>query len=347
METEFRATTPADHPRVADLLARVFHLAPDHPMRNESLQHWKYWQPHPWWDGSRSYVLERDGVLAAHGSIWPMRLRAGDRDWRGIFLTDWAAAPAEPAGVGIALLRRIAALTEVVCAIGGTEMTQAIMPKIGFRPFNEMWFGVRPLRPFLQARTHPFRNWKLPARWLRNTAWSLWPPAPVPPGWSTVACAPRDIPDSLWPGPGPDLTVGGRDARLLEYYQESPWAASVFRGAVRNGELAGYFCLTFPAGQARVADLWTPSRSPEDWRALYALALAEARRNPEAVEITAVHSTPWGQQALLGAGFRIPEKHPILFCGANDFLAGRNSIHMQMIDADFGFVRGSRPEYWL
>jgi len=44
----------------------------DAPALDEALLQWKYWEPGTSRKGSRSFALEQDGNLVAHGSIWPI-----------------------------------------------------------------------------------------------------------------------------------------------------------------------------------------------------------------------------------------------------------------------------------
>jgi hypothetical protein len=344
MSNIFRATTPADFEQIAELGTRAFEIEPANPFYDRDYQHWKYWKPHPDWDGSRSYVIDRDGKMAAHGCTWPMRFETVSRQWRGQYLIDWAA-DASTAGVGILLLRRTAALVDGVCAIGGSAMTRAIMPKIGFRPFNAMWFMVRPLHPLLQIRTHQFRNWKLPLRLARNTMWRYWPPIPAAPGWAVVNCAPEDIPESLWPQPAGSSVVCGRSAGQFDFLLQCPAVRFSFHGLSRQGKLAGYFCLAVTQRQVRIVDLWTPSNTIEDWTAAYAGALRTALRVPGAAEAVTASSFPLGQQALLHCGFRVLETAPVSLYGSKEFLSCGESFHIQMVDSDFSFVHGNRTEY--
>jgi len=342
----FRPTTETDHPAIADLLTRSFRMRPGNLFHSLPHQRWKYWQPRADWTGPRSYVFENEGKLLAHGCVWPMPVEGPERRWNAIYLIDWGTDPSAPAGTGIALLRRIAALTDAICAIGGSEMTRAIMPKIGFRSYNDFSMAARPLRPLRQFATHQNRGWKLPARVVRNALWSAWPRSTAPRGWKAVACRPDEIPESLWPQPDAALATPERTAVLFAYLAESPWAQYAQFRLERDGVPAGYLCLSFAAGQARVADVWLPSRDPDDWRVAYVLAIAEARRLwSDAAEIVASCSVAWGLEGLTRAGFRVIARDPITFYGLNGFPGNSSSFHLQMIDADFSFLHTGEIEY--
>jgi hypothetical protein len=340
----FRATGPDDFAAIADLATDVFQLEHENPFRDRNYQEWKYWRPHADWNGSRSYVTERDGKMVAHGCTWPMRFQTVEREWSGQYLIDWAAAATAP-GAGIALLRRTAAMVDGVCAIGGSEMTRAIMPKIGFRPFNTVWLGARPLRPILQARSHQFRNWKLPLRLVRNTLWSVWPRLPSSNGWSARECPPSELPPDLWPRPFDSVAVCGRSAAQFEFLLACPAVRFTFYVLTREGKPAGYFCLASIHHQIRIVDLWTPRPDVSEWTAAYAMALRTAARIPGAAEAVAMSSLPVGQQALLRCGFRIQVTLPVMLYGSRQFLSAAESFHIQMADCDFGFVHGNGAEY--
>ena len=345
MKNTFRATTGADFAAIAELATGVFQLEPENPFHHRAYQDWKYWRPHPDWAGSRSYVMERDGKLTAHGCTWPLRFLGAGREWKGQYLIDWAAS-SSAAGVGIVLLRQTAALVDGLCVIGGSAMTRAILPKIGFHPFNEMWFAARPLHPLLQCATHQFRNWKLPLRLVRNSVWRWWPPLPSSENWAVVDCAPAAIPDHLWPRPAPGVTVCGRSAAQFEFLLACPVVQFSFHSLTRNGQVAGYFCLATVQRQVRIADLWIASpQGVEDWSAAYAAAFRRAGRIPGAAEVVTVSSLPAGQQALLRCGFRVYERTPVMMHGSAEFRAAHASFHLQMVDADFAFVHENRTDY--
>ena len=115
--------------------------------------------------------MVQDGTVVAHGCAWPVPR------FDAVCLIDWVSSPGA-AGMGIMLARKMAQLAPVMLSIGGSEMTQQIMPKIGFVPKGELLTYARVLRPWKQFRTRPdARGLKAIARLVRNTAWSLAPAA--------------------------------------------------------------------------------------------------------------------------------------------------------------------------
>ena len=74
MPTDFRATNIKDLPAIQHLLQLAFHTGPDSPNLDSALLKWKYYDAGPEWEGARSYALEKDGAMLAHGSLWPLRI---------------------------------------------------------------------------------------------------------------------------------------------------------------------------------------------------------------------------------------------------------------------------------
>ena len=176
VSTAFRPSTPGDLPAIAELLQAAFEAPAGAPFLDPKLLHWKYFEPHPEWREPRSYVLDQGGKLIAHGCVWPSTLRSSLQatgPLQALCLIDWVSSKTAP-GMGIMLARKLGALAPVMLSIGGSEMTQAIMPKIGFVKQGELLTYARVLRPWSQFRTRPGqRDRKAWLRFFRNLGWSL------------------------------------------------------------------------------------------------------------------------------------------------------------------------------
>ena len=241
-------------------------------------------------------------------------------------------------------MRQIGARADVLIATGGSDVTRRILPAIGFRPYGDVCTFARPVRPLTQALTTPEKNWRLPARLLRNTFWRLLPPLSFPRGWSAMPLAPDAVPERLWPRPSDDTAVTARDADFYRYVVASPCARHALFGLEKNGELAGYFCLAFAPRVARVADLWLPFTSADDWRAGFRCAAAVAASEPDVCEVSAWASTDLGKGALAGAGFRLRDRASVSISGERSVLGGR-ALHVQMLDCDASFLSDAEVSY--
>jgi hypothetical protein len=304
---------------------------------------WKYWSPRPDWSGGRSFVMCRRGAIAAHTAAWPVRMRVADRTIAAAHAVDWAADPKQPGG-GTRVLRQLAQRAGMLVATGGTAITRRILPIVGFRPWGEVLWFARPVRPLGQATTAAERSWRLPVRLLRNTLWRMLPPLRLPRGWSAAPIAPRDIPEDLWPQPTAGAAVTVRDAGMYQYFVDSPTARHVLFGIRKNGALVGYFCVARAPHVARIADLWLPSTDASDWSAGFRTAAAITAGDPEVYEVTAWATTALGAGALARAGFRLRDRSPVSVLGDTTLLKGC-TLHLQMLDCDASFLAGDSAAY--
>src|SRR5438132_12190563 len=253
-------------------------------------------------EGSRSFTAQHQGAIVAHAAVWPVRMRVSGQEVTAVHAIDWAADRKYP-GVGTWLLRQIAAKVRMMVAIGGSDISRGIFPAIGFRPQGELYEFARPVRPLRQALTTSERNWKLPARLLRNTFWYLSHPLSLPRGWSATPLAPEEVPEGLWPRPTPNTAVTARGPGFYRYFADSPFAQHVLFGLQKEREPVGYFCLAFAPHAARIADLWLPSTNVEDWCAGFRTAAVVAAGQKRVYAVYALSSTALGKEALSRAGF--------------------------------------------
>jgi hypothetical protein len=222
-------------------------------------------------------------------------------------------------------------------ATGGSEITRRLLPVIGFRPYGELCQFARPVRPLGLALPTAERDWKLPARLLRNTCWRLSPRLSLPRGWSASPLAPEEVPDALWPRPSPTTAVTERGAGFYRYVVDSPSVRHALFGLEKRGTLVGYFCLAFAPHVARIVDLWLPSTDGEDWCNGFRTAAVLAARERDVYEVSAWASTPLGRTGLLHAGFRLRDRSVLSLFGDARILEGR-ALHVQMLDSDAGFL---------
>jgi hypothetical protein len=344
MNPDIQSIPEAESSRVRDFLRSIFQPSDDAVFISPAQMHWKYWEPRADWTGSRSYAyLDDSGKIVAHAGAWPFALRTTGATVTGVHPIDWAASK-QVRGSGALLLRQVRALQEICCCIGGTDVAQAVVQRSGFRAATTMQLLARPLRPVRQALTHQRRNWKLPARLLRNAAWVM-RGAPAPTGWVAEPVHPGEILDAVLPSPTQGLAVACRSPALFEYMLKCPTARYQIWLVRQDGEPRGYFLLSFVPGQARVADAWIASAQSESWRALYALAIRIALQDSSVAEITACATLG---EAITGAeacGFRSYAELAVMLFDPKNCLAPVNRFHMQMIENDMSFLHGNRIEY--
>jgi hypothetical protein len=344
MTLAFHPTARPDLPAVCRFLGNRFRVDPAAPFLEEAHVEWKYYRPHPYWTGSRSFVYETDADIAAHVCAWPFRLVTIAGTISVVHPIDWAASPKLP-GIGTRILRQMLCLSDVGCSIGGTAMARKVIARSGFEPFGDMKFYARPLRPIRQTMTHQRRNWKLPARLARNIAWTLRSNPPVPKGWTVEQIEPEGLPDSVLPRPHDGMAVAGRSRELLAYFLACPAARHRLFLVTDRGTTVGYFLLSFAPGQARICDAFTRDLTSMAWGGVFALAIRAALREASASEITAASSLEMTDDALEMCGFRRYQTLPIMLFDARRRLEPVRRVHLQMIDSDSSFLHDDRPEY--
>ena len=274
-----------------------------------------------------------------------MTVMTDSGELRGCHLFDWAS-DARVLGAGVALLKHISEMFDFVFAIGGSEMTQRIIPSIGFKKIGEAWCAARPLRAVRQMLSHQRMNWKIPARLVRNAVWSVVPPNPLAKGWFV-----EEVPEKV----GLDWQFS--HAAVYPFYPLRP--ASFFRylrccptAEVRPFEMKshqrilGYLVLSVLHHQARVAGVWFKEEpSPQNLHLAYDLAQQAAEGIRAAFEIVASGSTKFSEQAAVSAGLRICKYTPV-------YMLSRRSdvfsvpLEFQLADTDAVFMSDGTASYW-
>src|SRR5256885_11404094 len=143
-------TAQRDAAALADFLGRVFQPRAGASLLDEKHMAWKYWTTRPDWEGSRSFTAQHRDAIVAHAAVWPVRMRVSGQEVTAVHAIDWAADRKYP-GVGIWLLRQIAAKVRMMVAIGVSQNSRGIFPFIGFRPQGELYEFARPVRLLGQA----------------------------------------------------------------------------------------------------------------------------------------------------------------------------------------------------
>lgn len=340
MKPSVRPSTPADAPRIAALLSAAFSFGPDSPAVEPRRMHWKYWQEHDGWPGSRSYVLARGDDVLAHGAIVPGTCAFGASRIRVIHVIDWAARPGVP-GAGMAIMRHISSLTDVLVAIGGSEQTLSILPRIDFRPHSVATHYARALRPRhgLLAATGLGRR-ALPRLIAKGAQASATARFRIGRGWTSRMVPRTEVRKSPLPLPKPtaDLAVLERRPEFFEYVLDCPAARMSLHAVERNGEVRGYFLLSVADGQARLADCWMDSVDAADWRALIELAVLETRRHGDVGSLVALASDPLLSRSLVDCGFVSSRGDAVQLMGSGSEPIVHAPLRLQMLDNDFAWL---------
>jgi len=301
---------------------------------------WKLFHDRPEWHGSRSYVIQQKGSIAAHACVWPIAFHTPAGTVSCCHFLDWIANP-EVAGAGTALYQELSDRWGTSIAIGGTPQARRLLPKLGYRPYGVMRYFSRVIHAFDQFRARPKASvGREILRLVRNTAWALPPVKKADPGWVAI----REQRAGAWLDElFSDLhfdafSPGARSSALANYLLDCPAARCSLYSITRDGELCGYFLLNEVHGQTRVIDLFVRSTESAVWGAAWRLALHQASCLPGTCEVVTASSLPWLDQVLRRLGMRERDARPILLCDRRGILAAAPPLHIQMIDSDAFFL---------
>jgi hypothetical protein len=353
VKTAVRASTPADGPGILQVLK----AAGLRPNLDLAYLQWKYWEPRPDWEGPRSFVVTRDNDIVSHAGIVPGHCLWGPRRFRVIHPVDWAARPGE-AGAGVAVMKHISSLADVLLAIGGSQHTVRLLPHIGFKFAGNAMGYARPVRPLRLFGAPAGPWWKVLPRFARRAFWMMSAPHRGSTGWSlrlldgghAPALAPV-LADSergrtLARTPQEGMAVLARSAESLSFALRCPIAPTRLFAAERHGQMLGYVLLSFPPGQARIADCWVSSDDVHDWCAVIQCAVGIAWRERTVSELVAWASDPMLQHALTTCGFHPRTREAIQIRATVAFPAPPASLRVQMIDSDSAYQHAGRPQLW-
>jgi len=321
-------------------------MGPEDPAIDPRHLHWKCWEERADWPGSRGYVMTNQDEIVAHGTVVPLTIGSGGAQFRMAHLTDWAADPKSP-GSGVALLKHIGRSVDAILVAGGSDMTQKILPALGFKPCGQATRFARPLRPLRRwaGRKLTLRRCAQSARGL---LWKWQAPWEHLRGWEARRVTPEDLAASAipWPKPGPGSTLFERTPELIGYYLRCPATPMEFHAAAKEGAVRGYFMLAFAPAQARIVDMWVDSADGEDWRALVQLAVQRAEWDESVVEVVSMASDPAAAQALLECGFHARGSWPLRLLACNKRDLPGAPISFRMLDGDAAYLHHGREELW-
>jgi Acetyltransferase (GNAT) domain len=332
-----RATERNDLPALAKFLVRVYKFEPSDFHADPRLLEWKYLYPRAGWEGGRSYILERDGSIAAHGGVCPVsfRLPTG-QTVRGHVICDWAADSTMP-GLGVMMYRKLMQTAPTSFAIGGAPVTRKILPRIGFRHVGEAPTYAAWLRPWQE-----FRERSRTGRSLLRLLHGLAHPVPNRSHHNErLEFVPvNQFDDSIQPilsGAKRRWTFCERTVADLNYLLKCPHLE--MRGFMlrRAAGIIGYFILGKSGWEGRVLDIAIDSEDLNVWTDAYSAVTNAALLDHEICRIRALSTVPMLNQALLSNGYWCQYKAPIVLYDPADAMGQAFPLSFQYFDGDWGY----------
>ncbi len=340
MTLEVHRTEVTDLAAVTALLLSAFDSPVNSTFADSRVLRWKYFDPGPQWEGSRSYLMRNGDQIHAHCAVWPLNLNFRDKQITCNCFIDWANGSELP-GAGFMLKKKLMKLSETSLVVGGSAETREIIPKLGFLHVGEVASFARVIRPWKQFRSRPSEPLlKGAARLARNASWSLHT-NDRPKDWSAVPL--QSFPHTLELDAEPPFPVPWRDANYLNYWLRCPAARILAYELFKADARMGYFLLSQVGGQMRIADIRINSSVAEDWRAAYSVASQTAAKHPETCEILAAASTPLAAESLKAIGFRYCGGAPLFLYDPGKRLKGSPPMFWNMVEGDAAYL--SDPAY--
>lgn len=349
MADGFRETTPKDYPAVAEFLQRIFNFSDgDHPpLTSPDMLWWKCWDKHPYWKGSRGYILTKEQTITAYAAVVPLSYVAMHRRMRVVHIIDWAADP-RWIGSGLALIGRIMGRTDAIISIGNNKLSRSLFSTFGSTAHGTAKQFARPLHP-LRRLPGSRPSLRLAAQFSRSCLWRLGAPAPQAPGWKVRRVAPEQLRtwNPPWPRAAPDSAFFRRTADLAKYLLRCPGARMELYSASRpEGSERGYFLLTHTAGQVRIVDFHVSPQKTDNWQSILFLAIAVAEDDADAAEIVSVSSNADTCAAMTACGFHERGALPVHFLTTKSVNIPDIPLRIRMIDNDSAYRDAEHRNYW-
>src|SRR5262249_6376075 len=134
---QVRPSTEADHVAIVSFLCDIFGQSEEFPSVQADQVRWKFSVPRGDYKGDRSWVIEHNGEIIAHGGVWPLWILTVGGEAAGLHVIDWAGKLGA-AGAGAFLMRQLGRLGTFTCAAGGSKDTEKILPLLGFRVAHQL-----------------------------------------------------------------------------------------------------------------------------------------------------------------------------------------------------------------
>jgi hypothetical protein len=284
MPVTFGPTAPDQAGEIWQFLSGAFGLKEVPPAFTSAALSWKYFEPHPLWLGSRSYVMRSDDAIAAHGCVSPVRFLTGGGEVESMQIIDWAAGRLIPSA-GLLLYRKCLEMPPgTLLAIGGSDDARKIIPQVKwFQRKDDIWTYARPLRPwrhFVLSGNSP-RSF---ARLGRNVHWRLSPRLPGSGGWSCRRVRPAEEVFA----PTGDFVPLIRTRAWFDYLLRCPLVKTELLILENAGVPQGHALLANGRGAVWVADFVVAGdASHPDRVAAFSAVVRHTAAQPDAAEILA------------------------------------------------------------
>jgi hypothetical protein len=226
-------------------------------------------------------------------------------------------------------------LTDVICSIGGTDMTRRMREPMGFRARNAVQSCVRTIRPVRSVMREPL-SWKTPVRIL-NRSLRSWRLPRRSKEWDAAKVTPADFSAMGIPYARPTAGqfVFEQSGERLAFVARCPAARFDFYAVRRNDRVAGYFAIRRDDGVARIVDAWVDEPG---WTELYSLAVRKVLEDTRATAVITYAPVAEVQNALARLRFQAGYEEPVYVYDPGGLVPADTAIFLQLIHTDYAFL---------
>lgn len=342
MDLDFAPTIPAWLGQVRELFKTAFPLNSEAKPLESRLVAWKYFDPHPFWTGPRSYVVRRDEEIAAHIGLAPVRLvTPGGPVDSGQFL-DWMANP-RIAGSGVFAYWECLGVVDTVLVVGGSEDAQRVLPKMKWlRRIPDLCLYARPLRVCGTIAGMRRSRFKTPFKLVRNLLWSVMPPLPSSGGWRA-----RPLPflTAVWTPHGDFIPIE-RTVEWLNFHLKCPAVRFEAISLERDGRPAGHALLAHAGPQVRIVDFVIDTMDEEQWTQACAALIQMVAADAGSYEVAAGSSLPFLQRVFERCGLRHRGSMPAYLGDPNNKFSSADLLELSLLTGDSSYLMNEQDQLW-
>lgn len=333
----------ADIPELSGFLIEGFGVPATTTCFSHEVLDWKYFDgpDGPTEESKCSLVARAGGKIVGHIGICPRQfIVSGGEDTpiSTMHAIDWLGSR-DHSGSGAFLMMQALATCETQYAVGGSELAQAVFPRLGFEPRPGLPVFHKILTPFHRLRTTDqdfFRKWAGTAKDIGTVLKSRARPTPqilelrpAPVFTDEVDCLQRLCSQRI--------VASHRDHLLLNYFLRYPLPGLSGWTIHTSQQLIGFALLKVTADgrirHGKIVDCWLNTEDPSCWQSTVAGLIAQLR-TLSADSVTCFATTPGLRSALLWNGFRKAAEKNVYVRDKQHWLPRDFPFGLSMLEAD-------------
>lgn len=346
MGFSIRAMEPADLVAVSRLMVKVFPQSHS-PTEWARIMEWMYFSPSLVNGGPRALVIADAHSIIGHVGCTVSPFTDGRRWLRVVNPANWVVDPDCKAGLlAVRLMLEIGAAGDVVMVIGGSEQTQRIIPKLGYKERFRVERYIKVLKPWRLLGSSPTSQAMAHNAIKVGMYWTGQAHAMGRNGHrrSTPAYQWREMSEQEAPDPTGSSTEVMRNAldpQFLAWFKQCPEGKVHLLGLYDGRRLIGHISVLIVTRGSRCwanllgADTWTEDQAA--WSGLLNAA-EEFLQGQQVTHINAVGCYATWCEALRRHGYTRLKSNPVRLRSKPGQLTTVTEWHVTAIEGDLGYL---------